>query len=438
MAKSISKIVITLLIIVLLGYVGIYGLSLSGLGIPLEFYSIADNENGVRLGFDLTGGSVIVYEAENATPTDDQLDTVVDIMYKRLSNLGYTEATVAKQGTSRVSVEIPSVTNPDEAIKILGATAELKFVDSDGVTVLTGKDVKNAKASYGQMSENGQSVHYVELTLNSDAQQAFFESTTRMSQKADGENYIAIMLDEEIYSAPSVQEPINSDTAVISGDFTAETAKQLATTIKEGQLPFKLNVVERRSAGPVLGDDALQTSITAAIIGIILVMLFMIVVYRLPGIVASISLLAYVVLVMLVLVLTKANLSLPGIAGIILSIGMAVDANVIIFERIKDELKLGKTTGAAMKAGFNRAISAVMDGNITTIIVAVVLYFFGTGTIKGFALTLGIGIIVSLFTAVIITRMLLKAVFDLNIKNPALYGLNKKKEKKVKEGEANA
>jgi len=436
MAKSISKIVITILIIVLLGYVGINGLSLSGLNIPLEFYSIADKENGVRLGFDLTGGSVIVYEAENASPTEEQLSTVVDIMYKRLSNLGFTEATVAKQGGNRVSVEIPSVTNPDEAIKILGATAQLSFVDSEGTTILTGKDVKNAKALYGPVSENGQNIHYVELSLNANAQQAFFEGTTRMSQKAEGENYIAIMLDEEVYSAPSVKEPINSDTAIISGDFTAESAKQLATTIKEGQLPFKLNVVERRSAGPVLGDDALKSSINAAIIGIILIMLFMIVIYRLPGFVASISLFAYIVLVMLVLVATKANLSLPGIAGIILSIGMAVDANVIIFERIKDEMRLGKTTGAAMKSGFNRALSAVLDGNITTIIVAVVLYFFGTGTVKGFAITLGIGIIVSLFTAVVLTRMLLKAIFDLNIKNPALYGLNKKKEKK--EGEANA
>lgn len=428
MAKSVSKIVITLLLIVLLGYVGIYGLSLSGLGIPVEFYSIADEENGVRLGFDLTGGSVIVYEAENAAPTEEQLSTVVEIMYKRLSRLGYTEATVAKQGTNRVAVEIPSVTNPDEAIKILGATAQLSFVDSEGNTILTGKDVKNAKALYAPVDESGISKHYVELSLNANAQQAFFEGTTKMSQKPEGENFIAIKLDEEVYSAPRVEQPINSDTAIISGEFTADTAKELATTIKEGQLPFKLNVVERRSAGPVLGDNALKTSINAAIIGIILVMLFMIIMYRLPGIVASISLLAYMVLVMLVLVATKANLSLPGIAGIILSVGMAVDANVVIFERIKDEMRLGKTTGAAMRAGFNRALSAVIDGNITTLIVAVVLFFFGTGTIKGFAITLGIGIVVSLFTAVVLTRMLLSAIFDLNIKNPVLYGLNKKKE----------
>ena len=354
----------------------------------------------------------------------------------RVGNSAFAVATVAKQGTNRVSVKIPSVTNPDEAIKILGATAQLSFVDSEGQTILTGKDVKNAKALYGPISENGASVHYVELSLNANAQQAFYEGTTKMSQKPEGENYIAIMLDEEVYSAPSVSEPINSDTAIISGDFTAESAKQLATTIKEGQLPFKLNVVERRSAGPVLGDDALNSSINAAIIGVALVMLFMLLFYRLPGFVACISLLGYIVLVMLVLVATKANLSLPGIAGIILSIGMAVDAIVIIFERIKDEMRLGKTTGAAMKAGFNRALSAVMDGNITTIIVAVVLYFFGTGTIKGFALTLGIGIIVSMFTAVVLTRMLLKAIFDLNVKNPVLYGLNKKREKK--EGEINA
>ena len=435
MAKSISKIVITVLLIVLLGYIAINGLSLTALNIPYEFYSVFDRDNGIRLGFDLSGGSVIVYEAQSeTTPDDAQMSTVVDIMYKRLGNLGYTEATVSKQGDRRVLVEIPTITNPDEAVKVLGATAELKFVDSEGKTVLTGKDVKDAVTQYGQISETGASEHYVELKLNSNAQAAFYDATTRMSQKPEGENYIAIMLDDEIYSQPRVQEPINADTAVISGDFTAETAKNLATTIKEGQLPFKLKDVERRSAGPVLGEDAIETSILAAIIGILLVMLFMIIIYRLPGFVASISLAAYVVLVLLAMVALKANLSLPGIAGIILSIGMAVDANVIIFERIKDELRLGKTTGAAMKAGFNRALTAVIDANITTAIAAVVLFIFGTGTIKGFALTLGIGIIVSMFTAIIVTRFLLKAIFDLNLKNPVLYGLSAKKKK---EGEAN-
>lgn len=432
MAKSISKIVIVVLLIVLFGYIAINGLSLTALNIPYKFYSVFDEDNGIRLGFDLSGGSVIVYEAQDATPDDEQMSTVVDIMYKRLDNLGFTEATVSKQGDNRVLVEIPTITNPDEAIRVLGATAELKFVDSEGNVVLTGKNVKDASATYGPISENGVNQHYVELKLNADAQAAFFDATTRMSQKPEGENFISIMLDDEVYSSPRVDEPINSDSAVITGDFTAETAKNLATTIKEGQLPFKLKDVERRSAGPVLGDNALSTSILAAIIGILLVMLFMIVFYRLPGLVASISLAAYVVIVLLVMVATRANLSLPGIAGIILSIGMAVDANVIIFERIKDELKLGKTTGAAMKAGFNRALSAIMDANITTIIVAVVLYIFGTGTIKGFAFTLGIGIVVSLFTAVVITRFLLKAIFDLNVKNPALYGLSKKKVKEEK------
>lgn len=435
MAKSISKLVIAVLLIVLLGYIALNGLSLTSVGMPYEIYSVFDRENGIRLGFDLSGGSVIVYEAQDANPDDEQMSTVVDIMYKRLDNLGFTEATVSKQGDKRVLVEIPTITNPDEAIKVLGATAELKFVDSEGNTVLTGKNVKEAQAVYGPIDESGVSQHYVQLTLNADAQAAFFDATTRMSQKEEGQNFIAIMLDEEIYSQPRVQEPINSDTAIISGDFTAETAKNLATTIKEGQLPFKLLDIERRSAGPVLGEDALQTSILAAIIGILLVMLFMIIIYRLPGLVAAISLAAYVVLVLLVMVATKANLSLPGIAGIILSIGMAVDANVIIFERIKDELKNGKTTGAAMRAGFNRALTAVIDANITTAIAAVVLFIFGTGTIKGFALTLGIGIVVSMFTAIILTRFLLKAIFDMNLRNPALYGLSKSKKK---EEEANA
>ena len=429
MAKGITKIVIAVLLIVFFAYTAVFGLSLSSLNIPVKIHGVMDEDNGIRFGFDLTGGSVIVYEADTAAPTDDQMDTVVDIMYKRLTNLGFTEATVTKQGDNRVSVEIPTVTNPDEAIKILGATAQLSFVDSEGKTVLTGKDVKNAEPMYGPLSENGASVHFVQLTFNSNAQASFYDATTRMSQKPEGENYISIKLDDEVYSQPSVAEPINSDTCVISGDFDAETAKQLATTIKEGQLPFQLKVVERRSSGPILGEDALNSSLLAAGIGIILIMLFMIFAYRLPGLVSSISLLAYIVILAYALLLTKANLSLAGIAGIILSIGMAVDANVIIFERIKEELKSGKTLGASLKAGFNRAISAILDGQITTAIAAVVLFIFGTGTIKGFAITLGLGIIISLFTAVIVTRFLLNAVFSMNVKNLWLYGLSKKKAK---------
>ncbi len=426
MAKGITKIVITVLLIAMFAYTAIFGLSLSSLNIPVEFHSLMDEEHGIRLGFDLTGGSVIVYEADAEAPSDDQMDTVVDIMYKRLTNMGFTEATVTRQGTNRVSVEIPTITNPDEAIKILGATAQLSFVDSEGTTVLTGKDVKDAKAMFGQLSETGAQEHYVQLSFNSNAQQAFFDATSRMSQKPEGENYISIKLDEDIYSQPRVSEAINSDTCVISGDFTADSAKQLATTIKEGQLPFQLKVVERRSSGPSLGDDALETSLLAGLIGIILVMIFMIIMYRLPGVVASVALAAYIVILMYALMLTRANLSLAGIAGIILSIGMAVDANVIIFERIKEEMKTGKTLGAALKAGFHRALGAILDGQITTAIVAVVLFFFGTGTIRGFAVTLGLGIVVGLFTAIVITKFLLNAIFSMNIKNPVLYGISKK------------
>lgn len=428
MAKNIAKIVLVVLIIGLLSFIAVNGLSLTAVGIPVEFHSVMDGEHGIRKGFDLTGGSVIVYEAEAESVTTEQSDTIRDIMRKRLDRLGFTEATVAKQGEKRVVIEIPSVTNPEDAIRTLGKTAKLHFVDSDGVEILTGDDVKDAKAQYGKLSQNGSNEHFVSLTLNSAAQQKFYEATTRMSQKSSGQNYISIMLDEDEYSRPSVKEPINSESCVISGDFDAESAKELATTIKEGQLPFKLNVVERRSSGPSLGDNALSTSLFAGLIGLLIILLFMIIVYRLPGVVAAISLIGYVTLDVLILALTRANLSLPGIAGIILSIGMAVDANVIIFERVKDELRLGKTVGAALNAGFHRALVAIIDANVTTAIAAVVLYIFGTGTIKGFAITLGLGIIVSMFTAIVLTKFLLKAFFGLNVKNRWLYGLSKKKD----------
>ena len=437
--KKVALFLIVSLLIIAIAVINLADITIGNRRFP----SVFDKSYGVQRGLDLVGGSVIVYEADGvAAPSGSDMDAVEQVMRKRLDNLGYFDATISREGLNRVRVEIPSISDPEAAVETVGATAKLTFTDYDGNVVLEGAaDVKNAKYEYGATQQNGSANHHVTLTLTSQGQAKFAEATAKAAARSNGENVIKIMLDDEEISAPRVTETINNDTCVITGDFTQEKAQSLANMIQSGQLPFALNDVELRSVGPTLGEKALETSLLAGAIGIILVMIFMLLVYRLPGLVADISLCLYVAIVFMILAgyftgSWKATLTLPGIAGILLSIGMAVDANVVIFERIKEELVLGKTVRAAVDSGFHRALSAVIDSNITTIIAAVVLYLFGTGSIKGFALTLGIGIIVSMITAIFVSRFLLKQILGFGVKNIFWYGVNKKQPKEVSEGGA--
>ena len=416
--KSIVKFGIVVLIIALLAYIAAFGLSIGN-------YSIApvlDEENGIKRGLDLAGGAVIVYEAQADTVSDSDMNAVVSVLRNRLDTQGYFEGTVSIQGDKRVRVEIPAVTNPEEAVQILGATAKLEFVDKDGNVILTGgQDVKEAQSAYEAIDETGRKGYIVKLELTDEGRKKFADATAKVSTYPEGENYIAITLDGNVVSAPSVDQPIDSASCVISGNFTDEDAKTLAGQIQSGQLPFSLKDIELRSVGPQLGETALENSLLAGGIGLLLVMLFMLIIYRMCGLVADIALVGYVAIVALILGIFRVNLTLPGIAGILLTIGTAVDANVIIFERVKEEINAGKTTRASIDAGFHRAFTAIVDSNITTMIAAAVLWFFGTGTIKGFAVTLFIGTLVSMFTAIFVTRFLLKQVVGFGIKNPKLY-----------------
>ncbi|MCD8356355.1 MAG: protein translocase subunit SecD [Clostridia bacterium] len=435
MKKSILSFVAVIAVIALLCCTAAFGLNVG----PLSIASVLDEEDGIRRGLDLVGGSSITFEAildddyDTANLTSD-MASVQAMLQKRLDSLGYTEATVELVGDNRVKVDIPAINDPAEAVSVLGATAQLTFVDADGNVVLDGSGIKSATSGYGQLSQSDMtSQHYVEVTFNEDAVEKWTEATKAAASAEDGSNYIKIMMDDEVLSQPSVSSEyaetgITGDSCVISGSFTAETAKTLAEQINIGQLPFSLDEVSMSSVGPQLGEKALSTSIKAGALGILLVMLFMILFYRLPGFVSSIALIFYTALDLVILSIAHVNLSLPGIAGIILSIGMAVDANVVIFERMRDELSNGKTIRAAIDAGFNRAFSAILDSNITTLIAAFVLYFMGTGTVKGFALTLGIGVVLSMFTAVTVTKFLLKRMADFRITNPKLYGVRKSKE----------
>lgn len=362
-------------------------------------------------GLDLSGGVYIVYEADTDNPTAEQMASAVSMIRTRVDAKGWTEADVLQEGDNRIRVEIPGVDDALKAIDEIGETAQLTFRDSQGNILVTGDTVADAMAGI----QDGQIV--VQLRFNAEGKEAFAKAT----QQTIGQP-LYILMDETPISAPTVNQAITNGEAVITGTFTQEEAKDLADKIRIGGLPFKLNVLESNSVGATLGANALKTSVFAGIIGIALVILFMLLYYRMSGFAADWALVIYLALDLLILNVTNVTLTLPGIAGVILSVGMAVDANVIIFERIKEELAVGRTMNTALKNGFSRAFPAILDSNITTLISTLVLYLLGTGPIKGFAITLAIGIILSMFTALVITRLILNGLVNVGLKNPKLYG----------------
>ena len=426
MKNSVCSFVLVLLCIVLCVSVALCGVSTFGLKSVME-------DDAINKGLDLVGGSSITFKAlpdetNEEFDMNDALTKVETILRDRLDSLSYSEATIARVGDDQIRVEIPGISDPNAASETLGSTAKLEFKDADGNVIFEGDKVKGAVSNYGPVGNSMGSEHHVVLEFTSEGQKLFAEATAAAAaRKGEDKNYIDIELDGRNISHASVEEAINNSTCTISGSFTQEAAVELAGLIDSGNLPVELEEIELRHVGATLGSDALSTSLKAGAIGILLVMIFMILIYRLPGFVSSLALVGYVAIFAILLVYFRVNLSLPGIAGIILTIGMAVDANVVIFERIKEELRLGKTVRSAVDAGFNRALSAVIDSNITTIIAAVILIWLGTGTIKGFGVTLLIGVIVSMISAIFITKFLLKQMIGMNVKNLWLYGIKKSK-----------
>lgn len=375
----------------------------------------------IEQGLDLSGGVDIVYEADQATVTDAEMKAAISLLQGRLDWSGWTEAEVAKEGDKRIRVQIPGVANAEEAIQQIGQTAQLSFVDEAGNVLLTGDMVEDASKQVGAADANSPSQPYVSLKFNEEGKQRFAEATQNNIGKV-----IYIVMDEEVISAPVVQTAITDGQAMITGKFSGEEAEELASLIRAGSLPFNLNVIQMKNVGARLGADALSTGIKAGIIGIALVLIYMLFSYKLLGFAADWALIIYVGLEMVALSLFHVTLTLPGVAGIVLSVGMAVDANIVIFERIKEELVMGKTLRAAIKNGFQRATSAIIDGNVTTLIAAAVLFFLGSGTVKGFATTLMIGIIISMFTALVVTRVIVKGLMYAGVHNPKYYGLRLK------------
>lgn len=388
------------------------------LGLFLTFiYPLA---NSIKQGLDLQGGTHIVLEAEDtpdAPVTEDSLNRAVSIVERRINEMGLTEPLVQKEGARRIIVELPGEKNPEKAIETIGKTAVMEFKDESGATRLTGKDLKTAKE---QIENGNQNVVAIEFT--DEGADKFADLTA-----ANVGHKIAILLDGEVLTAPVVNEPITGGKAVITGSRTLEEAKNLAILLRSGALPVKLKVMEVRTIGPSLGQDSKIKSEKAFAIGIVLIMIFLVVVYRMSGIVANVALLVYVLILLSILKYLDATLTLPGIAGIILSMGFAVDANILIFERFKEEVLVGKTLRTSMEAGFKRAFHTILDANVSVMIAAIVLIVMGAGTVKGFAVNLALGLIVSMFTAIIVSRSLLTWFINTNLlTNPWFYGLNRK------------
>jgi len=374
-------------------------------------------ESYLKKGLDLEGGVYVLLEA---APTDDAetdydaIQRAMTIIRSRIDELGVVEPILQREGDNRIRIELPGVEDQTQAMEVIGRTALLTFVSPEGEILLTGTDLKTAHFTRGQYNEP-----MVSLEFDAEGKDKFAQATERYLG-----NIIAIFLDEELVSAPVVQNVIRDGNAVITGISTAEEASTIALMLRSGALPVQLIELETRSVGPTLGENSLRLSFTAGMIGLFIVMAFMAFYYRFAGLIADISLTVYLALIFLILAGFNATMTLPGIAGLILSIGMAVDANILIFERIKEELQNGKTIFTAINSGFDRAFRAILDANITTVIAALVLFIVASGPVRGFAVVLLVGILSSVITAILLTRYLLRlGARSQLIKNAGYLGL---------------
>ncbi len=404
--RSIAVVIATVLITVLLGFTVGIGWGPTGTGAA----------RNIITGLDLSGGVSITYRAvTDGTPSAEDMSDTIYKLQQRVS--GYsTEAQVYQEGADRINIEIPGVTDANAILEELGKPGSLSFQLEDGTIVLEGTDVDTARAATA--SDNMKNTeNVVELVLTDEGSKKFADATKENIGKR-----IMIVYDEQIISAPVVQAHITGGTAQITGMANREEAENLASSIRIGSLSLPLEELRSNVVGAQLGQEAISTSVKAGAIGLVVVMIFMAIVYLVPGMVAAVSLLIYTGLVLLCLNAFDLTLTLAGIAGIILSIGMAVDANVIIYARIREEIAADRPIKSAIKIGFQKALSAILDGNITTLIAAAILAYKGTGSIQGFAQTLALGIVLSMFTALVISRLIMTAVYELGVQDEKYYG----------------
>lgn len=407
--KRRSPIIFTVLFIVIIfiSYVAMYGLNFGD-------YRISSMGSGIKQGLDLKGGIYVIEEITDQNLETDTVDRTVQLIKERIDKFGVVDPTVVKEGDRRIRIEIPGVYDQKQALDYIGQTGYLKFVGPDNIEILNGKDVKNATVTFDQSNQP-----QISLEMNESGKDKFAAATDKFFNQN-----IAIYMDEDRLANPVVQARITDGNAVITNLESIDSAKRIASLIKSGALPVTLKAANVRTIGPSLGSDALQRSILAGALGILIVLLFMLLYYKLPGLIADMALLVYILITLAIFMAFNVTLTLPGISGFLLTIGMAVDANVLIFERIKEELKSGKTLHSALNAGFDRALSSIIDSNVTTVIAGVVLAVLGSGPIKGFAVTLIIGICASMFTAIFVTRFLLNLVMNIKaFSNTKFYGV---------------
>jgi preprotein translocase subunit SecD len=390
-------------------------------------------------GLDISGGIHMVIEAEDTDKvkvTDQVMSAAMAVVRNRVDALGVAEPLIQRKGNRQLIVDLAGIKDPQDAVKMLGETAHLDFrrlkdrkaffpprdagLEAWEKTGIGGEMLKDARV------ENNGGRWVVAFEFNSEGAKAFGDLTTELAPKSGDPSGkpLGIFLDDKLVSAPVVNGPITGGSGIIEGNFDVKSAKDLVIKLKAGQLPVPLKMVENRTVGPSLGQEAVKRSLEAGLVGMALVLIFMIAYYRLPGFLANLALIIYTLVSLAIFKLIPVTMSIPGIAGFVLSIGMAVDANILIFERTKEELALGKSLYNAIDAGFKRAFSSIFDSNVTTIISCSVLFYFGTGMVRGFALTLAIGTLVSMFSAITVTRTLLRMIIGFRtFKNPALYGM---------------
>ena len=398
---------------------GIIGLLITLICIGVFGYFGYDTMDDIKLGLDLAGGVSITYQAVEEDPSSEEMSDTIYKLQQRVQNYS-TEAEVYQEGSNRINIDIPGVSDANAILEELGKPGSLMFVDEDGNTILTGDQVASAKA--GIQEKNGQKSYVVSLTFTEEGAQTFADATAKNIGKR-----IGIIYDGSLVSYPTVNSAITGGECYIDGMQDYDEAENLAATIRIGSLSLELEELRSNVVGAKLGQEAIATSLKAGAIGFGIVAVFMIAVYLVPGLASVLALCLYVALELVLLSAFEVTLTLPGIAGISLSIGMAVDANVIIFTRIKEEIGVGKTVKSAIKTGFSKALSAIIDGNVTTLIAALVLFWRGSGTVKGFASTLALGIVLSMFTALFVTKAILNALYNLGLDDPKFYGVSKEK-----------
>lgn len=410
MKKNKGGLVLAIIILVIVGlsYTAAFGIGKTHTG----------SAKNINLGLDLAGGVSITYQAVGETPTAEQMADTIRRLQQRVETYS-TESEVYQEGDDRINVEIPGVSDANTILAELGKPGSLQFQDTTGKVLVDGTDISTAEAQITQ-DNMGNKEYVVSLTLTDEGAQKFADATAANLNKQ-----IPIVFDGEIISSPTVQTTITGGQASITGMESFEAAEKLASTIRIGSLKVELEELRSNVVGARLGQEAIQSSLKAGAIGLVLVILFMCVVYLLPGFAAGISLIFYVALELVVLNAFDITLTLPGIAGIVLSIGMALDANVIIYARVKEEIASGKSVGSAIDVGFKKAMSAIVDGNVTTLISALILGLKGTGTVKGFAQTLAIGVILSMFTALFVSKYIIKALYAIGLQDVKYYGIQK-------------